>query len=113
MVHYHMRTQDDKDVKTMTLFFLVPAVPAIIRSFHIVLEFPPRNVSEGIVIFTLIFFHAYLAGSMHLFIVRVPAFWLGQRFDAIRWWTCIIVGFVIGGLPIAIFLEGAWAVFSW
>jgi hypothetical protein len=104
---------DDKDVKTMIIFFVVPAIPAIIFSCFRLLEFPPKTISDGIDVVTVVFFVAYFAGSTHMFILGGPAFWLGQRFDAIRWWTCIIAGFVIGGLPLAIFLQGAWEVFSW
>ncbi len=31
-------------------------------------------------------------------VLGVPAFLLVKRFNAIRWWTCIIVSFLIGGL---------------
>ena len=113
MAHYHMQTQENRVIEPMILFFVVPAVPAIIFSCLTVLKFPPKTVSEGIVILTLVFIHAYLAAFTHMFILGGPAFCLGQRFDAIRWWTCIIAGFVIGGLPLAIFSQGAWVVFSW
>ena len=97
-----MQRQTDGFVteKTIASFFVIPAVPAIIVAGYLVLAYAPRTISEGLPAFGMIFILAYLIASAHVLVLGVPAFLLGKQFHAIRWWTCIITAFIIGGLPI-------------
>ena len=81
------------DEKLLISFFLTPTVPAVIFSAFSL---------ENIIIAGFIFVAAYVVAGAHLLVLGVPAFLLGKRFNAIQWWTCIIVAIIIGGVPIAI-----------
>jgi hypothetical protein len=81
------------DEKVFISFFITPAVPAAIFSAFSL---------ENVIVMGIIFVVTYLVAGAHVLVLGLPAFLLGQRLHAIRWWTCIVVGFVIGGLPIAI-----------
>ena len=83
------------DEKLFRSFFITPAVPAAISSFFFFL-------SGSILLIVFVFLVSYLVAGAHVLILGLPAFLLGQRLHAIRRWNCIVVGFVIGGLPIAI-----------
>jgi len=83
------------DEKVFISFFITPTVPAAIFSAFFLL-------SGNIIVIGVIFVVTYLVAGAHVLMLGLPAFLLGQRLHAIRWWTCIIIGFVIGGLPIAI-----------
>ena len=83
------------DDKVFFSFLITPAVPATILSFF--------SLSSGSIIASgIIFLGVYLVAGAHVLVLGVPAFLLGKRFNAIHWWTCILVAFLIGGLPIAI-----------
>ena len=56
----------------------------------------------SIIVIGVSFVGAYLVAGAHVLVLGVPAFLLGKRLNAIHWWTCIIVAFIIGGSPIAI-----------
>jgi hypothetical protein len=88
--------------KTIASFLIVPAVPAIIVACYLVLGYAPRNFSDGLPAFGMIFFLAYLIGGAHVLVLGLPAFLLGKQLHAIRWWTCIITAFMFGGLPITL-----------
>jgi len=103
-----MQTQNGR---VIDLFFVVPAIPAAFFTCLMILKYPPRTISDGVAPFGMLFFFAYLAASAHMLVLGIPAFLLGKRLDAIRWWSCIIVGFVIGSLPMAIWMQGEWVVF--
>ena len=47
----------------------------------------------------------YLVAAAHTFVLAIPAFLLGKRLNVIHWWSSILVAFLIGGSPIAIWLE--------
>ena len=81
------------DGKVLISFFITPAVPALIFSVFAL---------EYMIIAAVVFVATYLVAGVHLFVLGVPAFLLGKRLNTIKWWTCIIVAFMIGGLPIAI-----------
>lgn len=83
------------DEKVFRSFFIIPAVPAAIFSLFFFL-------SGSILLIVIVFVVTYLVAGAHVLVLGLPAFWLGQRLQAIRWWTCIIVGFGVGGLPVAI-----------
>ena len=42
--------------------------------------------------------------SIHVVVLGIPAFIVGWYFKGIRWWTSIVVAFIVGALPTAIFL---------
>ena len=83
------------DEKVLISFFITPAVPATVLSFF--------SLSSGsLMVSGLIFLGVYLVAGAHVLILGVPAFLLGKRLNTIKWWTCIAMAFMIGGLPIAI-----------
>lgn len=55
---------------------------------------------------TIVFFGtiAFIVGCAHSLILGLPAFLVGLYFKAIRWWSTLLVGFVIGSAPYAISL---------
>jgi len=91
----HIQSKLSADEKVFRSFFITPAVPAAIFSLFFFL-------SGSILLIVVVFVLTYLVAGAHVLVLGLPAFWLGQRLQAIRWWTCIIIGFVIGGLPSAI-----------
>ena len=99
-----MQRQADHFVteRTISSFFVVPAVPAIIVACYLLLAYAPNTFSDSIPAFGMIFILAYLIASAHLLVLGVPAFLLGKKLHAIRWWTCIITAFIIGSLPITL-----------
>jgi hypothetical protein len=103
--------------KTIAAFVVVPAVPAIIVACYLVLSFASGINSDSLSAFGLIFILAYLVAGTHVLVLGVPAFLLGRHLHAIRWWTCIITAFIIGGLPITLLTwhnsppTGWWSVF--
>ncbi len=100
-----MQRQADDFVaeKTIVSFLVVPVVPAIIVDCFLVLAYAPRNISDSLPAFGMIFILAYAIAGVHVLVLGVPAFLLGKRFRAIHWWTCIIAAFIIGGLPMTLF----------
>ena len=88
--------------KTIVSFVVAPAVPAIIVASYLVLAYASRLNSDSLSAFALIFSLAYLIAAAHVLLLGVPAFLLGKRLHAIRWWTCLIIAFIIGGLPITL-----------
>lgn len=83
------------DEKVFISFFITPVVPAAIFSAFFFL-------SGSLLVIGVVFVVTYLVAGAHVLVLGLPAFLLGQRLHAIHWWTCIAIGFVIGGLPIAI-----------
>jgi len=81
------------DEKVLISFFITPAVPALIFSVFSL---------EYIMIAAVVFVATYLVAGVHLLVLGVPAFLLGKRLNAIKWWMCILVAFLIGGLPMGI-----------
>jgi hypothetical protein len=71
--------------KTIASFLIVPAVPAIIVACYLVLAYAPRNFSDGLPAFGMIYFLAYLIGGAHVLVLGLPAFLLGKQLHAIRW----------------------------
>jgi hypothetical protein len=88
--------------KTIVSFLVVPAVPAIIVAGYLVLAYGSSTISDGLPAFGMIFILAYAIASAHVLVLGVPAFLLGKRLHAIRWWTCLIMAFIIGSLPITL-----------
>ena len=46
----------------------------------------------------------FVVSSMHVVVLGIPAFIIGWYFKAIHWWTSILVAFLVGAVPTAIFL---------
>ena len=92
-------------------FLLTPAVLAAIFSCAISVDWSPKTVSEGASLLGWLFLISYLVAGAHTLILGVPAFLLGKWLNAIRWWTCVPVGLVIGGSPMAIFGQLGWIAF--
>jgi hypothetical protein len=105
-----MQTQEQLS-NLLTSFVIVPAIPAILFAGFVGVEYGSGTGSDGFIAVVIVFFVAYLIAIAHTLILGLPAFLLGLRLHAIAWWSCILVGFVIGGLPIAIWMRGGWLVF--
>jgi hypothetical protein len=106
-----MQKQNERFAKTIITFLVAPAIPVIIFACMIVLAYTPRTVSGAIAGIGNFLFIGYLIASAHILLLGLPAFLVGLRLQAIRWWVCMIVGYVIGGLPMAIWMQGGWLVF--
>ncbi len=84
--------------KTIILFLITPAVPAVLFSAYSLVEYHIGSV----LVIGIIFVLAYLIASAHGFVLGVPTFLLFKWLNAIHWWTCILAAFLIGGLPIVL-----------
>lgn len=109
------QNRDPDFVNKVAFSFLVtPAVPAAIVACVFTLGWSPKTVSDGASLFGALFLFAYLVAGAHTLILGIPAFLLGKWLNAIRWWTCVPVAFMIGGSPMAIWGQAGWAAFnSW
>jgi len=96
------QTDDFAAEKTIVSFLVVPAVPAIIVPSFLILAYSSGNSSDSLLAFVEVFVLAYLIAGIHVLVLGVPAFLLGKQLNAIRWWTCIITAFIIGGLPVTL-----------
>ena len=100
-----MQKHDDDFVaeKTIASFLVIPTIPAIVVACYLMLVYSSGPISNNSVLaFLEIFVLAYLIAGIHVLVLGVPAFLLGKKLHAIRWWTCIITAFVIGGLPVTL-----------
>jgi hypothetical protein len=84
--------------KTVILFLITPAIPASIFSAYSLIEYQIGSM----LVLGIIFVGVYLIASAHGFLLGIPAFLLFKRLNTIHWWTCILVAFLIGGLPIGL-----------
>jgi hypothetical protein len=91
-------------------FLIVPAIPAALGAVSVGVDIWP-GTWDGFVALLMVFVVAYLIGIVHTLFLGVPAFLLGLRLHAIYWWSCLLVGFLIGGLPMTIWMKGTWLVF--
>ena len=83
------------DEKEFYSFLIVPAVPAAI--------FSASSLGSGsLLVSSVIFIGAYFIAGVHVLLLGVPIFLLGKRLNAIRWWSCTVAAFLIGGLPMGI-----------
>jgi hypothetical protein len=100
--------------KVMFTFLVTPAVPAVIFASVFSIGWYTKTASDRVPLFGGLFLFAYLVAGAHTLILGVPAFLLGKWFNAIRWWTCVPVAFLIGSLPMAILGQAGWSAFtSW
>jgi hypothetical protein len=86
------------------MFIVTPAAPAVAFCWLFALGIGPslsNPLQDVISAYGILFVYAYLVAAIHVVLLGLPAFLLGNRLRAIRWWTCMIVSFVIGGLPLA------------
>ena len=105
-----MQKQEQGSSNLIVAFLIAPAIPAALSAVYVAVNMRPGTWA-GFVALVLVFFVAYLTGIFHTFFLGVPAFLLGVRFRAIHWWSCLLVGFVIGSLPLPIWMQGPWLVF--
>src|SRR5690242_12326781 len=93
--------------KLLVTFLVTPAAPALVFCGFFALAYPPHlsrsnTLQDAILAIGLLFALAYSIAGAHVLVLGIPAFLLGSWLKAINWWTCIIVSFAIGGLPMAI-----------
>jgi hypothetical protein len=105
-----MQKQEQSFSNLILSFLIVSAIPAALGAGSVGGDIWP-GTWDGFVALLMVFFVAYLIGIVHTLCLGVPAFLLGLRLHAIYWWSCILVGFVIGGLPMTIWMQGIWLVF--
>jgi hypothetical protein len=105
-----MQKQEQRFSNLIVSFLIAPAIPAVVGAVSVAVDIWPGTWA-GFVALVMVFFVAYLIGIVHTLFLGVPAFLLGLRLHAIYWWSCILVGFVIGSLPLSIWMQGTWLVF--
>ena len=105
-----MQKQNQSFSNLLTSFMIVPAIPAVLIAGTVGAKYWP-GTSDSFIALIMVFIIAYLIGLVHTLFLGLPAFLLGLRLHAIAWWSCILVGFVIGGLPMTIWMHGGWLVF--
>jgi len=89
-------------LRTVVSFLVAAAVPAMIFACFFVFTYVPNTLPKAIFGYLIIFAYGLLVAATHIIVLGVPTFLLGIRLRAIRWWSAIIMAFVIGGLPFAI-----------
>lgn len=98
--------------RTITAFIgatIAPVIIVLIIGFGNILSPVIFNKAEALQagnwtsFFAIVVFIAVIS-SLHVIILGIPAFIIGWYFKMIRWWTSIIVSFIIGALPTAFFL---------
>src|SRR5688500_11486829 len=100
-----MQKETPSIINLIDSILMVPAIPAILFTGFVALQYQTRTVADGFIVFITIFLLVYLIGIIHVLILGIPALWLGLRLHAISWWSCILVGFVIGGLPVTVLTQ--------
>src|SRR5258706_10496385 len=105
-----MQKQAQSSINLILSFLMVPAIPAILIAGSVGVKTWP-GTWDGFVALMMIFVVAYLMGIFHTLFLGIPAFFLGLRLHLIYWWSCVLVGFLIGGLPMTIWMRGEWLVF--
>ena len=108
-----MQKQDQSFSNLFASFLIVPAIPAVLFAGFVGVEYGSGTGSDGFIAVMMVFFVAYFIGIVHTLLIGIPAFLLGLRLHAISWWSCILVGFVIGSLPMAIWTLAAWMPGAW
>jgi hypothetical protein len=102
--------------KLLVSFLAVPAAPATIFCCLFVLGYHPalpKTVSDALSTWGALFALVYVIAGVHVLVLGVPAFLLGKSLNAIRWWTIMIVSFVIGGVPMATWGQTGWLGLIW
>ena len=67
---------------------------------------PGRSLVLSSLTFFLFFTIAFIVAGVHVVALGLPAFFIGLRLRAIHWWSCLILGFAIGGLPLELSRDG-------
>jgi hypothetical protein len=105
-----MQKQDQDYSRIAASFLVAPSIPALVGAISVGVSLWPGTWA-GFIALVMVFFIAYAIAFAHTFILGIPAFLLGIKFHAIYWWSCILVGFVIGSLPLSLWMQGTWQVF--
>ena len=105
------RTKSDQLPNASVAFLVTPAIPAILVVCFFVLKSSQGTTRIDIGTYTGLFFVAYLFAVAHELVLGLPAYFLGWRWHAIRWWTCLTIGFMIGYIPITILMQAPWTGF--
>lgn len=90
-------------LSTILAFAVAPLLPALVISL---MFFGPLE-SENLETFPFV----YLITLVAALVFGLPAFVLGKSLDLIRWWSALIVGFLIGALLLTLFIGsigGVW-----
>src|SRR6266496_3971352 len=104
---HDMQKQELSFIKLYLSFLIVPAIPAALGAGSVGAH-TWTGSWDGFLALLMVFIIAYLIGIVHALFLGVPTFFLGLRLHAIYWWSCIFAGFVIGGLPLTIWMHGEW-----
>ena len=107
-------------LKTLLALLAGAVVPALIVAVVATVSITKADApsSAGSVLLTVLstagitFLFALAFTAAHAFILGLPMVLLGIKLHAIRWWSCILVSFVIGFVPSALvsgsnFMSGA------
>ena len=62
----------------------------------------------GLAFTTIVFVYAL----SHTLIFGLPAYFIARRFDCIKWWVAVIVGFAIGAVPMEV-MSCPWYYSEW
>ena len=49
------------------------------------------------------FYVVFVVAAAHVLVLGLPMCWLAARIKLIRWWSCLIISFLIGMLPLLVF----------
>ncbi len=99
-------------VKIVISFLIVPTIPATIFTGIFIAQAPKMAFEKANVVGVL-FLLAYVLAAGHVFVLGIPSFLLGKWLNTINWWSCIIMAFLIGGLPNTIWTLQARSEFDW
>ena len=83
---------------------LAPSIIALVVIFLALLTDRETQQNGDWTPFITIIVIILVISSIHVVVLGIPAFIVGWYFNGIRWWTSIVVAFIVGALPTAIFL---------
>ena len=83
-------------------FLAATMMSAVFLSCFILVASPPGPIWFRAAYFVLLLTATIPVAAGHALILGVPAYLLGTRFQTISMWSCAIVGFMIGALPMGI-----------
>ena len=89
--------------KTLVAFLAAAVVPTIISACTTALSVPATNFIDRLGVFVFACIYSIGVAAAISFLLGLPAFLLGLRLHVINWWSCTIVGFLIGLAPFTVY----------